>query len=132
VGEDTSTEETKMLLESRKILDAPELVVHATAVRVPVLVGHSVSISLSLLRDVAPSQARDVLESCPGVRVVDRPHEGSYPTPLEAAGSDDVLVGRIRRNPALTNGLSLFASGDNLRKGAALNAIQIAELLFGR
>jgi aspartate-semialdehyde dehydrogenase len=131
VGSDISTEEEKMEPEMRKMLHAPNLRVHATAVRVPVLVGHSVSLALSLRREVTPEQAREVLGAFPGIRVLDQPWAREYPTPLRAAGIDAVLVGRVRRVPALRNGLSLFACGDNLRKGNALNAVQVAECLFG-
>ena len=130
-GEDTSTEEEKMQAEMRKILHAPELLVHATAVRVPVLVGHTVSLAMSLRASASPDAARRVLKSFPGVQVLDEPWAGKYPTPLAAAGIDDVLVGRIRTIPFLKNGLAALASGDNLRKGNALNAIQVAEILFG-
>jgi aspartate-semialdehyde dehydrogenase len=130
-GSDISTEEEKMEAELRKMLHAPALLVHATAVRVPVLVGHSVSLALSLRREATPAQAREVLAAFPGVRVLDEPWKREYPTPLRAAGIDDVLVGRVRRVPSLRNGLSLFASGDNLRKGNALNAVQVAEHVLG-
>jgi aspartate-semialdehyde dehydrogenase len=130
-GADESTEEEKMQAEARRILDAPELVLQATAVRVPVVVGHSVSLSLSLEREISPSEAREILGDFPGVRLLDEPAGAVYPTPHQATGIDDILVGRVRSNPVLTNGLSLFASGDNLRKGAALNAIQTAELVLG-
>ncbi len=130
-GSDVSTEEEKMEAEMRKMLHAPALLVHATAVRVPVLVGHSVSLALSLRREATPAQAREALSAFPGIRVLDRPWAREYPTPLRAAGIDDVLVGRVRRLPALENGLSLFASGDNLRKGNALNAVQVAECVLG-
>jgi len=130
-GSDISTEEEKMEAEMRKIFHAPSLLVHATAVRVPVLVGHSVSLALSLRREVTPAAARRLLSSFPGVRVLDEPWTGEYPTPLRAAGIDDVLVGRVRSIAALENGLSLFASGDNLRKGNALNAVQVAECVLG-
>src|SRR5258705_9713363 len=96
----------------RKLLHAPPLPVHATAVRVPVLVGHSVSLALSLRREATPAEARSVLASFPGLRVLDKPWSGEYPTPLRAAGIDDILVGRVRPLPTLRNGLSLFASGD--------------------
>ncbi len=129
-GEDTSTEEAKMQAESRKILESPDLVVHATAVRVPVVVGHAVALSVSLERAMQPSEARDLIAAFPGVRVVDRPEAGDYPRPLASAGVDETLVGRIRANPALPNGLSMFVAQDNLRKGAALNNVQIAEALF--
>lgn len=130
-GEDTSTEEEKMQAEMRKILHAPNLAVHATAVRVPVLVGHSVSLAMSLAKPASPRDARRAFESFPGVQVLDEPWTGKYPTPLAAAGKDDVLVGRFRSVPFLKNGLAAFASGDNLRKGNALNAIQVAEIVFG-
>jgi aspartate-semialdehyde dehydrogenase len=130
-GSDFSTEEEKMEAEMRKLLHAPSLRVHATAVRVPVLVGHSVSLALSLRREATPAQAREAIAAFPGLRVLDEPWAREYPTPLRAAGIDDVLVGRIRRLPVLENGLSLFASGDNLRKGNALNAVQVAERLLG-
>lgn len=129
-GSDTSTEEEKMEAEMRKMLHAPELRVHATAVRVPVLVGHSVSLALSLRRPASPADARRALADFPGVRVLDEPWTGTYPTPLQAAGIDDVLVGRVRPLALLPNGVSLFASGDNLRKGNALNAVQTAELVL--
>jgi aspartate-semialdehyde dehydrogenase len=130
-GSDISTEEEKMEAELRKMLHAPELSVHATAVRVPVVVGHSVSLALSLHRAVTPAEAREAIAAFPGVRVMDEPWKGAYPTPLDCAGIDDVLVGRVRAVPSLRNGISLFASGDNLRKGNALNAIQVAECVLG-
>lgn len=130
-GSDTSTEEEKMEAEMRKMFGAPELLVHATAVRVPVLVGHSVSLGLSLKQQTSAEDARAILADFPGIRVVDEPWTGDYPTPLAASGIDDVLVGRVRPLPAIANGLSLFASGDNLRKGNALNAIQVAERVLG-
>lgn len=128
-GEAESTEEAKMQSESRKILEAPDLTVHATAVRVPVLVGHSVAVSASFARPVSPSEAADLIGAFPGNRVLDRPADGDYPTPQAAAGIDDTLVGRIRTNPAIENGLSLFACQDNLRKGAALNNVHLLETL---
>jgi aspartate-semialdehyde dehydrogenase len=130
-GEDTSTEEEKMEPELRKMLSAPELRVHATAVRVPVVVGHSVSLTLSLDRAVTPDEAREAIASFPGIVVADRPWLKDYPTPHDAAGIDDVIVGRVRANDLVNNGVALFASGDNLRKGNALNAIQTAELVLG-
>ena len=129
--DDWSAEERKLLRESRKILGLPELEVAATVVRVPVIAGHSSSILATFSRAISPEEARDALAAWPGVRVVDDPERGEYPTPLDAAGIDDVLVGRIRRVPGREDALLLFASGDNLRKGAALNAIQIAEQLVG-
>ncbi|MEX2395330.1 MAG: aspartate-semialdehyde dehydrogenase [Actinomycetota bacterium] len=128
---DSSTEEQKMQAETRRILDAPELVLQATAVRVPVIVGHSISLAVSLERPMSVEEAREVLAAFPGVQVLDDPAKRIYPTPHQATGIDDILVGRIRTNPVLENGLTLFACGDNLRKGASLNAIQTAELVLG-
>jgi aspartate-semialdehyde dehydrogenase len=128
-GDPDSTEEQKMQSEARKILSAPELKVHATAVRVPVVVGHAVAVSASLDRPLSPEEAAGLIDAFPGVRVVDRPDEAEYPTPLLSAGIDETVVGRIRSNPTLRNGISLFVSQDNLRKGAALNNVQILEHL---
>jgi aspartate-semialdehyde dehydrogenase len=131
VTDDGSTgEETKTVQESRKILGLPDLEVAATCVRVPVPVGHSVSMLARFGRPIEPQEARDLLAVAPGIEVRDDPANGVYPTPLEAAGRDEVLVGRIRRAGDHADGLLLFACGDNLRKGAALNGIQIAERLF--
>jgi aspartate-semialdehyde dehydrogenase len=123
-----TTEERKLVDESRKILDLPDLPIAATVVRVPVIAGHAVSAYMEFGREFTPEDAREALASFPGVRVTDDPSADVFPTPLDAAGRDDVLVGRIRHAGA--GALSLFAVGDNLRKGAALNAVQIAELLF--
>jgi aspartate-semialdehyde dehydrogenase len=122
-------EEIKMRREAKRILSRPELDVSATCVRVPVPVGHSVSIHATFDRPISVEEARDVLGTAPGVQVRDEPSHGVYPSPLEAAGIDDVLVGRIRRPEGHDDALWLFACGDNLRKGAALNAVQIAEAL---
>jgi aspartate-semialdehyde dehydrogenase len=130
-AEDGSTgEEVKTIQESRKILGLDDLDVAATCVRVPVPVGHSVSLLARFSRAITPEEARALLRDAPGVDLRDDPANGVYPTPLEAAGRDDVLVGRIRRAPGHDDSLLLFACGDNLRKGAALNGIQIAERLF--
>ncbi len=128
VHDGSTSEERKVVDESRKILGMSELPVAATVVRVPVIAGHAVSVYMTFGREFSPEDAREALASFPGVRVMDDPEADVFPTPLDAAGRDEVLVGRIRA--AGGNGLSLFAVGDNLRKGAALNAIQIAELLF--
>jgi aspartate-semialdehyde dehydrogenase len=128
---DESTEEQKMQSETRKILDAPSIVLQATAVRVPVVVGHSMSLSVSLEREITPAQAREIIGAFEGVRILDDPSKGIFPTPHQATGIDDILVGRVRSNPVLPNGITLFACGDNLRKGASLNAIQTAELVLG-
>jgi aspartate-semialdehyde dehydrogenase len=127
---DWTDEERKLLKETRKILEAPDLPVAATVVRVPVVVGHAVSIFAAFSRPISPDEARAILSRSPGVRVVDDPRSKDYPTPLDSAGIDDVLVGRIRAVDDRDDALLLFAAGDNLRKGAALNAIQIAETLF--
>jgi aspartate-semialdehyde dehydrogenase len=128
-GSGYTTEELKMGAEVRKVLGIPDLPVAATAVRVPVVAGHAVSIYARFEEPVTPEGARETLARAPGVRVVDDPVGDSYPTPLDSAGTDDVLVGRIRRGHQDPHALLLFAAGDNLRKGAALNAVQIAEAL---
>jgi aspartate-semialdehyde dehydrogenase len=117
-------EEAKIRAETRKILELPDLPVSATCVRVPVLVGHSESVWVETEEPLSPQRARELLADAPSVRLED------FPTPGAAAGGDEVLVGRIRRDRAAEDGLTLFLSCDNLRKGAALNAIQIAELLL--
>ena len=119
-------EETKLREETRKIMELPDLPVSATCVRVPVLVGHSEAVWIETSEALPAERARELLERAPSVRVVDEP------SPALAAGADDVLVGRIRPDRTIRNGLSLFLACDNLRKGAALNAIQIAELLTDR
>ncbi|HZW27817.1 MAG TPA: aspartate-semialdehyde dehydrogenase [Trueperaceae bacterium] len=132
VGDDGyNAEERKLLLESRKILGLPDLAVSATCVRVPVYRAHSEAIHASFERPVTADAAREVLAASPGVRVVDDRDGNTFPMPLDAAGRDDTLVGRLREDTALPNGLALFVSGDQIRKGAALNAVQIAETLFG-
>jgi aspartate-semialdehyde dehydrogenase len=130
-ADDGSTgEEVKTVQESRKILGIPDLDVAATCVRVPVPVGHSVSLLARFSRAIAPEEARALLGDAAGIELRDYPKKGVYPSPLEAAGRDEVLVGRIRQAPGHDDALLLFACGDNLRKGAALNGIQIAERLF--
>ncbi|WP_156664838.1 aspartate-semialdehyde dehydrogenase [Mycobacterium sp. 852002-51057_SCH5723018] len=121
-------EDQKLRHESRKILGIPDLLVSGTCVRVPVFTGHSLSINAEFARPLSPERARELLDGAPGVKVAD------VPTPLAAAGVDESLVGRIRQDPGVPDGrgLALFVSGDNLRKGAALNTIQIAELLAAR
>ena len=119
-------EEEKLREETRKILELPELPVSATCVRVPVLVGHAEAIWIETVEPLSPGDATELLGRAPGVRLE------QFPTPAGAAGRDDVLVGRIRRDPTVEHGLALFVVGDNLRKGAALNAIQIAELLLAQ
>jgi aspartate-semialdehyde dehydrogenase len=125
VGDQGETgEEDKLRGESRKILEIPDLRVSATCVRVPIFTGHSLSINAEFARPITPERATDLLRHAAGVELVD------IPTPLKAAGADACLVGRIRRDDGAQHGLALFVSGDNLRKGAALNAIQIAEALI--
>jgi aspartate-semialdehyde dehydrogenase len=123
-------EEAKMMAEPRKILGLPDLSVVATSVRVPVAVGHAVSIVATFSRPFPPDEARAVLAEAPGVEIRDDPANGVYPSPLEAAGLDVALVGRLRQVEHDPTGLALFSCLDNLRKGAALNAVQIAEHLF--
>jgi aspartate-semialdehyde dehydrogenase len=123
---DELDEEVKIRAETRKILELPDLPVSATCVRVPVLVGHSESVWIETEEPLSPERAHELLSEAPSVRVED------FPTPAAAAGGDEVLVGRIRRDQADAKGLALFVVCDNLRKGAALNAIQIAELLLER
>jgi aspartate-semialdehyde dehydrogenase len=125
-------EEQKMIDESRKIMHAPDIAVSATCVRVPVFISHSAAIHIEFDHPVSPHEAREALSRMPGVTVVDDPAAGVYPMPYQAAGEDDVLVGRIRRDASHPNGLALWVVSDNLRKGAALNSLQIAEELVRR
>jgi len=122
-------EEMKLVNESRKILGIPDLPVSATCVRVPVFYCHAEAAHLTFERELSPDQARDLLKRAPGVKVLDDMKEHIYPMPMLAAHDDDTLVGRIRKDLALPNTLALFVVSDNLRKGAALNAVQIAEVL---
>jgi aspartate-semialdehyde dehydrogenase len=131
-GDDYTTEERKMMAETRQIMGEPELRISATCVRVPVRVGHSESVNLQTREDLSPERARELIAAAPGVRVIDEPAAGRYPMAIDAAGQDDVLVGRIRRDPSNARTLNLWIVGDNLRKGAALNAVQLAELLHAR
>jgi aspartate-semialdehyde dehydrogenase len=123
-------EEMKIAWETRKILSLPELPVSATAVRVPVRVGHSAAIHATFARALEPDEARALWAATPGITVIDDPAAGRYPTPLAAAGRDDVFVGRARRDLAEPRTLAFFVASDNLRKGAATNAIQIMEALM--
>ncbi len=125
-----TSEEIKMLNESRKILGDKKLRVSATCVRVPVLNAHCEAINLEFDRPMEPEEAREILSRAPGVIVADDVEHDDYPMPLRATGRDEVLVGRIRRDDSVKNGLALFVSGDNIRKGAATNAVQIAEKLI--
>jgi aspartate-semialdehyde dehydrogenase len=122
-------EETKMMLETRKILGLPGLPVSATCVRVPVMRAHSVAVNAEFERPVSIAEAREAVASFPGAQLVDEPSRGEYPTPLDFSGKVKCGVGRIRLDTALPNGLAFWVSGDNLWKGAALNALQVAELM---
>jgi aspartate-semialdehyde dehydrogenase len=129
LGSGFTTEELKMGNEARKILGLEDLAVAATSVRVPTVAGHGVSVYATFGCPVSPAEARIALAEADGVRLVDDVAAGEFPTPLDAAGIDDVLVGRVRQPEGDERALMLFAAGDNLRKGAALNAVQIAERL---
>ncbi|MEO5338555.1 MAG: aspartate-semialdehyde dehydrogenase [Magnetospirillum sp. WYHS-4] len=127
--DDGSTkEEWKMVAETRKILD-PDIAVNATCVRVPVFIGHSESINVEFEKPLGEDEAREALREAPGVSVVDMRANEGYVTPVECAGEDAVYVSRVRKDPTVKNGLSFWVVADNLRKGAALNAVQIAEVL---
>ena len=133
-GDDYTTEERKVMRETRKILGATEeaMRISATCARVPVVTGHSESINVQTRGPLSPEECRELLSSAPGLIVVDSPSEGLYPLAIDAAGRDEVLVGRIRRDPSHERCLNLWVVGDNLRKGAATNAVQVAELLADR
>jgi aspartate-semialdehyde dehydrogenase len=130
--EDGSTkEEWKMTVETRKILD-PDIQVHATCVRVPVFIGHGEAVSVEFAKPITVAEARAALRDAPGVSLVDQREDGGYITPLECVGEDAVFVSRIRKDPTVANGLSFWCVSDNLRKGAALNAVQIAETMIAQ
>jgi aspartate-semialdehyde dehydrogenase len=131
-GDDYTTEERKVMAETRKILGFGEEVgISATCARVPVFVGHSESINVQTREDLSPEDCRTLLAAATGAQVLDDPAAGRYPTSIQSAGQDDVFVGRIRRDPGQERTLNLWVSGDNLRKGAATNAVQVAETLVG-
>jgi aspartate-semialdehyde dehydrogenase len=123
-------EEAKMRNESRKMLHLPDLPVSCTCVRVPVFNGHGASVNLELSSALSAEQAQEILRTAPGVLLVDDPSAREVPTPVDAAGQDATLVGRVRRDGSVTYGLNFFCAADNLRKGAATNAVQIAEILI--
>ena len=132
-GDDYTTEERKVMGETRKILGLSEEVgISATCARVPVVTGHSESVNVQTSEDLSPDDCRELLSRAPGLVVLDDPGDGIYPTPTAVAGRDEVLVGRIRRDPSHERCLNLWVVGDNLRKGAATNAVQVAELLHAR
>jgi aspartate-semialdehyde dehydrogenase len=122
-------EEMKMVNETRKIMEVPNMMVTATCVRVPVFIGHSESVNIETEKKCTREEAIDILGNAPGIKVVDDPSKGEYPLPIMCAGWDDVFVGRIREDESVPCGLNMWVVSDNLRKGAALNAVQIAELL---
>lgn len=127
--DDASTkEEWKLVVETKKILD-PSIKVTGTSVRVPVFICHSEAINIEFEKPISANEARQILKNAPGVTVMDSPHEDGFVTPVECAGEDNVFVSRIREDSTIENGLNLWIVGDNLRKGAALNAVQIAEIL---
>ena len=125
-------EEMKMVNETRKILHDPDIMVSATCVRVPVSISHSEAMHIEFDRPISPEKVRELINNSPGMKVMDDPNSDIYPMPINATGIDDVLVGRIRTDVSNPNGIALWAVCDNLRKGAALNAIQIAEEMMKR
>jgi aspartate-semialdehyde dehydrogenase len=131
-GDDYTTEERKMMAETRKILGRDDIAISATCVRVPVYSAHSESVNVQTAEDLSPERCREILSAFPGVVVVDEPGAGRYPMPIDAAGRDEVFVGRIRRDPSHARCLNMWIVGDNLRKGAATNAVQVATLLAER
>jgi aspartate-semialdehyde dehydrogenase len=131
-GDDYTDEERKMMFETRKILEAPEIGISVTCARVPVISAHSESVNVQTRDDISPDDVRELLRAAPGIELVDDPERNGYPTALGAAGRDEVFVGRIRRDPSHPRALNLWVVSDNLLKGAATNAIQIAEALHER
>ena len=125
-------EETKVIQETQKILGLPHLPMAITCVRVPVFIGHSMAVNVAFEGPVTPASARQALKKMPGVTLMDNPQDQIYASPLDAAHEDNVLVSRVRTDPSIPHGLSFWLVGDNLRKGAALNAVQIAECLLPR
>lgn len=127
-----TNEEQKMLYETRKILHEPDLPVSATCVRVPVMVGHSEAVHIEFEEPIGAGEVREILSGFPGIKVVDDPLRNVYPMPIDAEGVDEVLVGRIRQDVSHPNGVAMWLASDNLRKGAALNALQIAEEVMAK
>ncbi|HWG07553.1 MAG TPA: aspartate-semialdehyde dehydrogenase [Solirubrobacteraceae bacterium] len=128
-GDDHTDEERKLINETRKILGDSQIAISATCVRVPVVNGHSEAVNVQTRRELSPERARELLDAAPGVTVLDDPAAALYPLAIDATGKDDVFVGRIRRDPGHERALDLWIVADNLRKGAATNAVQLAELL---
>jgi aspartate-semialdehyde dehydrogenase len=120
-----------MVAETKKMLD-PKIKLTATCVRVPVFIGHSEAVNVEFENPISADEARDILRDAPGCLVIDKREDGGYVTPLDSAGEDATYISRIREDPTIENGLSMWIVSDNLRKGAALNAVQIAELLVER
>jgi aspartate-semialdehyde dehydrogenase len=131
-GDDHTDEERKLVNETRKILGDPSIRISATCVRVPVVNGHSEAVNVETRAPLSPERARELLREAPGVTVLDDPAANSYPMAIDASGQDDVFVGRIRRDPGNEQAIDMWVVADNLRKGAALNAVQLAELLHER
>jgi aspartate-semialdehyde dehydrogenase len=131
-GDDHTDEERKLINETRKILADPAIAISATCVRVPVVTGHSEAVNVQTRAPLSPERARELLQAAPGVAVRDDPASATYPLAIDAAGRDEVFVGRIRRDPGHERALDLWIVSDNLRKGAATNAVQIAEVLHER
>ncbi len=131
IDDGSTKEEWKMVVETKKILD-PKIKLTATCVRIPVFIGHSEAVNIEFERPISADEARDILREAPGCLVVDKREPGGYMTPHEAVGEDATFVSRIREDPTVENGLALWCVADNLRKGAALNAVQIAEVLINR
>ena len=131
-GDDHTDEERKLINETRKILGDPSIRISATCVRVPVVTGHSEAVNVQTREELSPERARELLAAAPGVVVLDEPGAASYPMAVHAAGRDEVFVGRIRRDPGHERALDLWIVADNLHKGAATNAVQLAELLDER
>jgi len=129
---DYTKEEWKMVEETRKIMHAPDIAISAVCVRVPVFIGHSEALHIEFSQPIAPDDAKRILAQAPGVKVLDDPAISLYPQPWSAAGTDDVFVGRIHRDASHPNGLVMWVVADNLRKGAALNTVQIAEEVIKR
>jgi aspartate-semialdehyde dehydrogenase len=124
-------EEWKMVVETKKILD-PKIKLVATCVRVPVFIGHSEAVNVEFENPISADEARNILRSAPGCVVIDKREPGGYVTPYESAGEDATYISRLREDPTVDNGLEMWIVSDNLRKGAALNAVQIAEVLINR
>ena len=123
-------EEMKMINETKKIMNDPSIAVTATTVRVPVFYSHSESVNIETEKKITPAEVRDLLSRAPGIKIVDDPSQKLYPLAIHAVGKDDTYVGRIREDESIANGINMWVVSDNLRKGAALNAVQIAEILI--